>query len=358
MRARRGAVLVLATALLGACAQTDIRSSPIIPDDAPTETPPPAYYDLADVAAADAHGVPQIFMFEKDGHTLAIFGTMHVAPLGFRWLSPAARRAFAGADLVLTEVGTTSAAQYNPRQSEMNELLPLVTRDDGQDTRDVIAAPGTAARAELETALSLTGISATGAARARPWALCLDLHRAETPEAQRRLNAEARRLRSAAMHAIGPIDQDSPDARIERFRRSQGLAHQQLETFATRARVYASMSDDEAADCVRARARQIVTGGDFSSLPARYSLALAQWRGGDTEGARQSELALTRAVSPAYAARLFQGREREWLALIAQRCEAAGIDCAVAVGFAHLGGADGLLKRIEGLGYRRVRPGS
>ncbi len=221
-----------------------------------------------------------------------------------------------------------------------------------------VAAPGSADRAVLDAALDLTGISATGAARAKPWALCLDLHRGERPDAWRRLSGAARERRIQAMQAVGPIDPESPDARIERFRRSQGLAHQQMETFATRARIYGTMRDDEAIGCIRARARQIATGGDFDALPARYALALAQWRGGDVEGARRSELALSRSISPAFAARLYQTRERAWLALIAERCEAARIDCVIAVGFAHLGGADGLFRGLEEMGYRRVGGGS
>lgn len=347
----------LLAVLLTACAAPNA-ASPFIPDDAPTVAQRPPLYDLSDVTAASGDGVPDIYLFEKNGRALAVFGTMHAVPQGFRWLSPAARRVIAAADLVLTEVGTTDAAQYNPRESEAGALLSLVSRDDGRDTRDLVAAPGTPERTALETALDLSGIGAAGAAQSRPWALCLDLQRGERADAVRRLSREAREWRIAAAAAVGPIDPQSPDARIERFRLSQSLAHRQLETFATRARIYATMSDAEAIQCIRARVASIASGADFKTLPERYARALAQWRGGDLDGARQTELALSAAISPAFAQRLYQRREAAWLALIAERCETAAIDCAVAVGFAHLGGADGLLRRLEAAGYRRKGEGS
>ncbi len=355
MTARLAAALCMA-ALLAACT-TPQPATGIIPDDAPAVIARPALYDLSDVASQTSADVPQVWVLEKNGQTLSLFGTMHATPAGFRWLSPAAKRALAEADLVLTEVGTTDAAQYNPRESEAEALLPLVMREDGLDTRDMVAVPGSPARLELETALDLAGITAVGAARSRPWALCLDMQRGERPDAVRRLSAEARDLRLAAAKALGPIDPDSPDARIERFRLSQGLAHQQLETFATRARIYATMSDEEAIQCIRARAQQMATGADLKDLPARYALAFSQWRSGDTEGARQTETALSMAIAPAFAARLYQAREVEWLAQIAGRCEAARLNCLVAVGFAHLGGADGLLKSLERRGWTRAKEG-
>lgn len=357
MRARAAAACVLA-ALLTACAQTP--SPPpagIIADDAPEIGARPAYYDLADVSGPDAPGMPGMWVLEKNGRTLAVFGTMHVVPQGFRWLRPDVKRAFAEADLVVTEVGTTDAAQYNPREGELEDLAGLLTRHDGANTLDLVAAPGTPARAELEAAIDMAGVRAASSDSLQAWALCLDLQRSETVEAVRRMTPEARALRTEATQSVGPIETGagSPDARIERFRISQGLPHRQLETFATRARVYATMPEAEAIACIRHRAHAIVTGADWTEFPRRFHGSFARWTGGDLDGARRAETTEAAQISPGFAERLYQGREAQWLALIAVHCEEARQNCAMAVGFAHLGGPDGLLKRLEQAGYRLKR---
>ncbi|MFT3810002.1 MAG: TraB/GumN family protein [Micropepsaceae bacterium] len=358
MTPRIAAALLLA-ASTAACA--GVPQSPprgIIADDAPEIAERPAPYDLSDVSAASGAGAPHIWLFEKNGHTIALFGTMHGVPGGSRWLSPAAKRAFTDADLVLTEVGTTDVAQYNPRVSEMEGLAGILTRTDGLDSRDLAAPPGTPERAELDAAIELTGLRSATIGSQQAWALCIDLQRGESREAMLRMTPEAQEKRLAAVRPIGPIDSGpaSPDARLERFRLSQGLPHRQLETFATRARAYAPMPEAEALTCIRNRAHAIVSGADWARFADRFRAAHDNWTRGDAEAARRMEVAESQKISRGYAARLFQARERQWLALIAERCDAAAIDCAIAVGFAHLGGADGLLRGLESLGYRRAGP--
>lgn len=358
---RRHAAAFLLAAALAAC--SSVPATPpagIVADDAPEIAARPAYYDLGDVTAASGKGLPQMWLMEKDGHTLAVFGTMHAVPAGVRWLAPEVKRAFAAADLVLTEVGTTDAAQYNPRMSDLEGLAGLLNRSDGIDSRDLIGPRGTPARAELDLAIEMVGLNTANIGLQQAWTLCLDLQHGETAESLGRLSADERARRIAAVRAAGEIETGaySPDARIERFRLSQGLAHKQLETFATRARAYATMPEADALACMRARARAVVTGEDFALFPQRFRSAYEHWMRGDIDAARRSETAESDRIAPGFSARLYQARERQWLSLIAERCDAAGIDCAIAVGFAHLGGADGLLKGLERMGYRRVKGGS
>jgi len=360
MRARSAAALLLAAAL-AACVQAPSATPPgIIADDRPEIAARPALYDLADVSATNLAGTPQLFVFQKNGRTLSLFGTMHAVPAGFRWLRPEVRRAFAEADLVMTEVGTTDAAQYNPRTSEMGDLMALLARNDGLNTLDLVALPGTPERTELDAALDLAGVQAAALGALRPWTLCLDLQRGESAGVLNRLGAASRKARIAAMQAVGPIETGpaSPDARIERFRLSHGLAHRQLETFATRSRIYSTLPDADALACIRHRAHAIVSGEDWQAFPTRFAGSLENWRRGDVEAARKIEIAETAKMSPAFAVRLYQMREAQWLSQITERCEAAGIDCAIAVGFAHLGGRDGLMKSLERLGYKRVQEAS
>ncbi len=351
----RFAALVIALSLAACATPAPSRGGVIIADDAPEIAARPQLYDLSDVSTASAENTPPLFVFEKDGQTLSIFGTMHAVPGGLRWLNAEVKRAFTEADLVLTEVGTTDSAQYNPRTSEMAELMPLMTRDDGLNTLDLVGLPGTAARAELDAAIEMTGLKTHTTQTLKPWTLCIDLQRPESHESVKRLSLEAQRERFAGMDAVGPLDagRNSPDARLERFRLSQGLAHRQLETFATRARVYATMPDEDALACIRARAHAIVTGTDWTTFPERFSISLARWRRGDIEGARQTEFEVSAKLSPGYAVRLYQAREASWMPAIDALCAKAR--CAIAVGFAHLGGSDGLLKRIEALGWRPVK---
>jgi len=357
MRARLAAALMLAAS---AAACSSVPQSPprgIIADDAPEISQRPEFYDLSDVSAASGEGVPQIWLFEKNGHSIARFGTMHGVPAGSRWLSPAAKRAFTEADLVLTEVGTIDAAQYNPRMGDLEGLAGILVRTDGLDSRDLAAPPGTPERAELDAAIELVGLRSASMGSLQAWALCVDLQQGESRESIIRMTPEALEKRLAAVRAVGPIDSGptSPDARIERFRVSQGLAHRQLETFATRARAYAAMPEDEALTCIRHRARAIARGEDWARFTQRFNAAYDNWTRGDAEAARRMEIAEAEKISRGFAARLFQGREAQWLSLIAERCDAAAIDCAIAVGFAHLGGEDGLLKGLERMGYRLVR---
>lgn len=359
MSAKTAAALMLA-ALLTACAQAPVRPpAGIIADDAPEIGARPAPYDLSDVSGPDAPGMPSMWVMEKNGRTLAVFGTMHAVPRGFRWLRPDVKRALAQADLVMTEVGTTDAAQYNPRLGELDDLAGLLSRDDGVNTLDLIAAPGTPERVELEAAIDMAGVRAASVTTLQAWALCLDLQRSETPDALKRMTPEARALRTEATKTLGPLESgpDGPDARIERFRLSQNLPFKQLETFATRARVYATMPEADAIACIRHRAHAIVAGTDWTSFPQRFRAALDFWTRGDLDGGRRSAMAETAGISPAFAERLYQGREAQWMALIARHCEATKLNCALAVGFAHLGGPDGLLKRLEQAGYR-LKPGT
>ena len=106
---------------------------------------------------------------------------------------------------------------------------------------------------------------------------------------------------------------------------------------------------------IRHRARAIARGEDWARFTQRFNAAYDNWTRGDAEAARRMEIAEAEKISRGFAARLFQGREAQWLSLIAERCDAAAIDCAIAVGFAHLGGEDGLLKGLERMGYRLVR---
>lgn len=354
MRPGRAAAAALATAL-AACAaprepapRTPIASTVRI---AP-ETPPAAPYDLADALTDGREAAPRIWLFRKDGLSLALFGTVHATPRGARWLSPAAHRAFEAADLVLTEVAATEAAQYNPSLAEIEALAPLLLRQDGLDTRDLVAAPGTPERRALDAALEMTRLSPEGTARARPWTTCVDLFHGPRPDTPNRLSAEARAQRAAAARAIGPLEAASPDARIERARVSRGLAHSPLETLASRARIHAAMDEGEALTCIRILSRRIAAGSDYPDMPRRFHEALEGWRRGDAEGARRSVTAYATGITPGFAERLLQARERDWLALIGERCEAARLNCAVAVGFGHLGGADGLIEGLKAMGWR------
>lgn len=348
----RAALLFLAIAL-AACASPQ-RPSPFLADDAPEIAVKPPLDDLADVIATSAKGAPRLYVLEKNGKRLTLFGTMHLTPRGFRWLSPAALRAFTEAELVLTEVGSIDPGQYSPRARDFDELVLLAVRDDGVDTRDLVALPGTAERATLDAAIEFTGITSTGAARSKPWGLCTDLMRGERPGAMQRMSADARMVRMRAIEAVGQVDLRSPDARLEAFRRSHDLAHLQLETFTTRARAYATMSDADAIACIRNRAVARISGEEARRWPERFKRTLALWQAGDADGARREAVEENAAISPGFAQRLLQGREDQWLKIIAERCEAANISCAVAVGFAHLGGEDGLLARLRSQGWREA----
>ncbi len=356
MRARRAAAAALGL-VVAACAappeakpRVPIVSTVVIGPASPTEP-----YDLSDVTAERGAPAARVWRFEKNGLRLSVFGLMHRTERGARWLSPAARSDLEAADLVLTEVGTTNAGQYNPQPDEIAAITHLLTRQDGGDTRDLAAAPGTHERAMLDAALELARIPPSAAARVQPWTICLDFFHGPKPDTGHRLSREVRALAEAAAKAIGPLDQETADARIERARVSRGLAHGALETLVTRARIYGTMAEEEALACIRTLSRRMATGDDYRTVPERFARMRARWMSGDAETARVEEVAMATAISPAFAARLFQARERAWLALIAERCEAGALNCAVAVGFAHLGGADGLLKGLEAMGWRRVR---
>ena len=106
---KRVAVLAL-TALLGGCA--------VVPGGQTS------VYDLGEERAPPGAAAPHVFVLEKDGATIAVFGTTHLVPANLQWLSPTTERALKSADLILTETSLFRADEVAISDDEAALLAP------------------------------------------------------------------------------------------------------------------------------------------------------------------------------------------------------------------------------------------
>jgi uncharacterized protein YbaP (TraB family) len=338
----RPLVLGLAV-LLGGCANLPAGESAM-----------PAY-DLSEERVAAGAPAPRVFLLEKDGATIAVFGTTHLVPERMQWLSPATEAALARSDLILTE---TSLFQYENVAISSEQQGLLATRSllpPGRVLwRDAEQRLGKATTQRIKDAMMAAELNPATYSAMRPWLVCRDLQL--PPRVRRTVSAEDKAMIAALTDSYGMPDVAPPDLKVEMYGVSNGIETRFLESEYQRAENFSRLSDDEALDC----AAQIVTRTtglrDGKSVVAAYAQLLSYWVSGDVDDIRAMTQKDQAAISVGWARLFLQGREAAWLRQIAQECDAARRDCFIAVGMAHLGGPDGLLKSLEAMGYRRLAP--
>lgn len=247
-----------------------------------------------------------------------VFGTVHALPLGVAWQSPAIQERLASADRLVLELGDSDggAAQRaflrlarTPGQPPLAERVP-------PELRDELAALLT--RAHLDPAV-FTSLE--------DWAAAMTLSTA-----------------AAAQEGFDPANG------VESALRRQGAGRpiEGLETAAGQLGLFDGLSPPAQAALLDAAVAE-------SADPAQGERLLAAWANGDmTALARETHGGML--AEPALREALLVARSRRW----AERVDAllrAGARPFVAVGAAHVAGADGLPALLQARGWevRRVQ---
>lgn len=342
---RRAALAILPALFLTACANTMNAE----PDDL-------GVYDLSDELAPRGAPAPHVFVMQKGDATIAVFGTTHLVPERLRWLSPETERALARADVILTETSMLRRENVAVTAVEADDLRGRAAQPKGGSLWAMAAAQlGETRTAAIQALVAANDLDPARYDRLRPWVLCRDLQ--IPPKLRTKLNDEDRAMIAELGATFGPPDLAAPDMKIELYGLSNGIETMFLESEYERALNFSKLDDTAGLNCAAASATKPAVSRGVS-VAEQYGALLDLWLGGDIEQARTMIERDQAALNPGWSRLFLQAREAAWLPRIRRACDAPGRHCFIAVGMAHLGGADGLLKGLESLGYRRAGPGS
>ncbi len=292
---------------------------------------------------------------EKDGATIAVFGTTHLVPEAMTWLSPSAERALRSADLILTETSLFRHEEVTISDEEAALLAPRSLLPPGRSLWEMAARRlGAATTARIRATMAANELNPATYTAMRPWLVCRDLQ--IPPRLRSAITPEDRDLIEALATAHGAPDLLPPDLKIEMYGVANGVETRFLESEYERAYNFSQLSDGDALDCAARQAERSGARPTGQAIAAQYAELLAIWAAGDAERARTMVERDQTRINPAWSQLFLQAREAFWMRQIASECAIPRRNCFIAVGMGHLGGADGLLKRIEALGYRRLAP--
>ncbi|WP_052761741.1 TraB/GumN family protein [Aurantiacibacter luteus] len=246
------------------------------------------------------------------GERGALFGTIHALPDDAKWRTPALDAALADSDLLVVEVanlGDTSGAELFSDLSETPGQPPLSRRVDAE------------ARPALLAMMDAAGMDDGDFSRIESWGAALLL---------------------AAATRTGDSDNGVDRALIAEADEVVGL-----ESYAGQLSLFDRLSQEAQGDLLAATARDWQAG--------RGDAMLRAWLSGDER--RIAEHVGGELLSnPELRRTLLTRRNEAWTDRIAALVE-EGRRPFVAVGAAHLVGEDGLVARLEALGYtaRRIQ---
>lgn len=310
-------------------------------------------YDLREERAPVGTPAPAVFVMEKDGATIAVFGTTHLVPARMTWMSAATEQALRSADLILTE---TSLFRYDEAAISDDEAALLAPRSmlpPGQTLwAEADKRLGAAGTAKIKAALAAHELSPASYTAMRPWMVCRDLQ--IPPRLRTSVTADDMEMVKALSAAFGAPDVAAPDLKVELYGASNGIETRFLESEYRRAYNFSRLSDAAALDCAAKASERIGRPRSGKAIAEQYHGLLDLWLSGDVNRSRAMIERDQRAINPDWSRLFLQAREDAWIEQIAELCAAPRRNCFVAVGMGHLGGADGLLKQIERLGYRAV----
>ncbi len=307
-------------------------------------------FGLTEERSEPGAAAPKAFLLEKDGRTIAVFGTTHLVPETLRWMSPETEAHLARADLILTETSISRPDEVALSRAEQNDMAARMVLPPGETFWGRAGGNSDAIRQALE----MRGLSAGFYTPLRPWVVCRDLqiHTGAPTIASDKDRAVIKEM----VQRFGLPDPIPPDLRIELFGVANGIEVMFLESEYDRALNFSRLSDADGLECAARTAERGRNPSQNKSVADVYAQMLDLWLSGDAEATRRWMEDDQRTINIAWANLFLQGRENLWLSRIANYCDAGRRNCFIAVGMAHLGGSDGLLKGLERLGYRPVLP--
>lgn len=314
------------------------------------EEPP---YDLSEELAPQGAPAPPVFVLAKGDSRIAVFGTTHLVPERLQWLSPETQQELAASDLIFTETSFFQHEDVAISRDEAGDLAQRTLLPPGRTLWAMAEARlGKEAVAQIKRTMIDDELNPALYTASRPWLVCRDLQ--IPPRLRRRVSAEDRQMIANLSASYGLPDIAPPDLKIEMYGVSHGIETRFLESEFVRAANFSRLDDAEALDCAAASAAKPARHARVQAAAEDYAELLNLWISGDIDKVRARMEREQSALSPGWAHLFLQGREAGWMDQIVRDCDDAQRHCFVAVGMAHLGGPDGLMRRLEGLGYRRV----
>jgi len=270
-------------------------------------------------------GAPALWRVSDADSELFLFGTLHVLPSGVVWWTPAIERAMDAATTTITEADVSSA-----RAQE--EAAKVVRRLGLNPPGETLASALGAERWEaLRSVAFELDVDADRLAPLRPWLALLT-------------------LAQAAMEREGLAQANGVEPTIVRRATEQGDAIEHFETATEQIEIFAALApDDLLADVDREL-------GELRNFREILNGMLDAWLAGDAAALESATLARMRDESPAAYRALITERNDRWVEALRARLDGEG-SAFVAVGAAHLLGADGVpeLLRRKGFSVERIQ---
>jgi uncharacterized protein len=283
--------------------------------------------------------LPIYTLTKPDGGWVKIAGARHTMPRDFRWRTAAWERAFAAADVIVTEVvdpfsGARLFSDRGFRAKVTRRAPPFLNELLGNELFWAFAG-----RASAEGEFGPR--DARFLQTIEPWAACFGLIAGFAAPPER--PAETPFAMSNGMEEGLGIDLQS---QIDGHRAGKRL--EGLETAEMIAAKFSSLTDEEATGCIVARMGR-------SAVPDRNTGpdAFEAWVGGDFDRLRALNLVAPPEMSGVLRV-LLTKRDRHFADRVAAFMDGPD-NYLVIVGAAHLGGADGLIANLRGMGFNPVR---
>lgn len=267
--------------------------------------------------AADPRG-PALWRVSDADSEIWLLGTVHVLPPDLRWKTPAIEAAFARADTIWLETPLDAAASAR--------IAALVARDGANPPGVTLSAQlAPEDRGRLSRVARALGVPVASLEPSRPWLAALQLSLAQ--------------LAKAGHSADAGVEQV-----LEADAAAQGKARAYLETAEQQMAVFSTLSQAAQVQFLRATLRQIE---EEDGAVAEIDRA---WANGDMAAFERLAAPMLAEAGPETAQALIHARNARWAGQIETMLAGEG-RAFVAVGAAHMVGAQGLPALLRGRGH-------
>jgi len=273
-------------------------------------------------AGGDVNAYPAMWLAEKNGSKVYLFGSYHKLPSGVRWYTPAIATAFENADeLVIESNASPEEVKAALEYVKKNALLP------GGQTLDQLLAP--AEYAKVREIAEFLEIDESKVARMQPWFLDLLLEE----QLDDKLGIETRR----GVETLFVTEAEKKQMKIS----SLETAREQIVSLSsTPLELQLKDLSDRLGD---RKPRQAPTGNPYDSLNS--------WVMGDTD---RLGMQLSRTLSSADYRNLIIDRNRKWLPQVEGYLEKPQ-QTMIVVGTGHLTGEWSVIRLLKRRGHAVTR---
>lgn len=279
---------------------------------AEVQAPPPVSAEQAAIVR------PALWKVADEDTTIYLFGTIHVLPQGINWFHGPVAEAFAGSELLVTEIAKNDPAAMQGLVAKL-AILP-----DGQRLRDKLSP---ANRTRYEEALTKFGIPPIAFDRFKTWYGAVAL--STLPLIQQGFTVE---------HGI--------EEQLEKRAKERSLGQIGLETPEYQLGLFDSLPGET-------QERYLIEViGQLPTIKTQIDAMVKAWKNGDAEGL--ARIMNADESDPLLVKILLTDRNQAWAKWIDKRMEQPGT-VFLAVGAGHLAGAGSLQEQLAALGIASTR---